>query len=67
MSRALTEGISDEGRTILGGDVAFSLVQREASPEEMQFFRSQGEVGVIALDARDGAAGRRSRPRRWSS
>jgi putative ABC transport system permease protein len=48
LSRALTEGISNEGRTILGGDVAFSLVQREASPEEMQFFRSKGEVGVIA-------------------
>ena len=41
VSRALTEGISDEGRTILGGDVAFSLVHREASPEEMQFFQSK--------------------------
>jgi putative ABC transport system permease protein len=48
VSRALTEGISNEGRTILGGDVAFSLVQREASPEEMQFFQSRGELGVIA-------------------
>ncbi len=48
VSRALTEGISSEGRTILGGDVAFSLVHREASPEEMRFFRSKGELGVVA-------------------
>ena len=48
VSRALTEGISEEGRTILGGDLAFSLIQREASAEERQFFRSKGEVGVIA-------------------
>lgn len=48
VSRALTEGISNEGRTILGGDVAFSLIHREASPEEMQFFRSKGDVGEIA-------------------
>lgn len=48
LSRALTAGISEQGRTILGGDVAFSLVQREASPQEMSFFRSRGEVGTIA-------------------
>ena len=48
VSRALTEGISNEGRIILGGDVAFSLIHREASPEEMQFFRSRGTIGVIA-------------------
>lgn len=48
VSRALTEGISNDGRTILGGDVAFSLVQREAFPEEMQFFRWRGKVGTIA-------------------
>src|SRR4051812_21994690 len=48
LSRALTAGISEQGRTILGGDLAFSLVQREATPNEMRFFGSAGEVGTIA-------------------
>jgi putative ABC transport system permease protein len=48
VSRALTEGISSQGRVILGGDIAFSLVQREASPEELQFLESQGELGRVA-------------------
>lgn len=48
VSRALTEGISAEGRTILGGDVAFSLVQREATPGELRFLETRGDVGRIA-------------------
>ncbi len=48
VSRALTDGISSQGRVILGGDVAFSFVQREASPEELRFFESKGRVGVVA-------------------
>ncbi len=48
VSRALTEGISSEGRVILGGDIAFSFVQREASPEELHFFQSRGRVGIVA-------------------
>ncbi len=48
VSRALTEGISSEGRVILGGDIAFSFVHREASPDEMHFFESKGEVGTVA-------------------
>jgi putative ABC transport system permease protein len=47
VSRALSEGISEEGRTILGGDVAFSLIHREATPEEMHFFGARGTVGSI--------------------
>ena len=31
LSRSLTEGITREGRRILGGDMAFSLLQREAA------------------------------------
>jgi putative ABC transport system permease protein len=37
LSRSLTEGISREGRRILGGDMAFSLLQREASEAERAF------------------------------
>ncbi|WP_230530507.1 ABC transporter permease [Microvirga roseola] len=48
LSRALTEGISGEGRRILGGDMAFSLLQREASEGERAFLASKGQVNVIA-------------------
>ncbi|MXQ13404.1 ABC transporter permease [Microvirga makkahensis] len=48
LSRALTEGISREGRRILGGDMAFSLIQREASGPERAFLESKGQVNVIA-------------------
>ncbi len=33
---------------ILGGDIAFSLIHREASPDEMRFFQSKGRVGTVA-------------------
>jgi putative ABC transport system permease protein len=48
LSRSLTEGISREGRRILGGDMAFSLIQREAAGPERAFLESQGRVNVIA-------------------
>jgi len=48
LSRALTEGISREGRRILGGDMAFSLIQREASGPERAFLDSKGQVNVVA-------------------
>jgi putative ABC transport system permease protein len=48
VSRALTDGISHEGRVILGGDLAFSLVHREATEEEQRMFREAGELGRIA-------------------
>lgn len=48
LSRSLTEGISREGRRILGGDMAFSLIQREASAPERAFLDSKGQVNVIA-------------------
>jgi len=48
LSRALTEGISREGRRILGGDMAFSLIQREASGPERAFLDSKGRVNVVA-------------------
>ena len=46
--RASATGLAREGRTLLGGDVAFSLIQREAKPDEIAFLRSRGEVSVAA-------------------
>ncbi|WP_445501174.1 ABC transporter permease [Microvirga sp. G4-2] len=48
LSRSLTEGISREGRRILGGDMAFSLLQREAGAPERAFLASKGQINVVA-------------------
>jgi putative ABC transport system permease protein len=37
-----------EGRTLLGGDVSFSLFQREAQPDEVAFLRGRGQLSVAA-------------------
>jgi putative ABC transport system permease protein len=48
VAASLGDGLTREGRTLLGGDVAFSLIQREAKPAELAFLRSRGEVSAIA-------------------
>jgi putative ABC transport system permease protein len=48
VAASLGEGLAREGRTLLGGDVAFSLFQREAKPDEIAFLRSRGDVSAIA-------------------
>jgi len=48
VAASLSEGLTREGRTLLGGDVAFSLIQREAKPEETAFLRTRGQVSVAA-------------------
>ena len=48
VSRAMTDGIAAQGRVILGGDLSFSLVHREASPAELRFFEEKAQLGQIA-------------------
>jgi putative ABC transport system permease protein len=48
VASSLSEGLAREGRTLLGGDVAFSLMQREAKPDEIAFLRARGTVSVAA-------------------
>ena len=48
VAASLSEGLVHEGRTLLGGDVAFSLIQREAKPDEVAFLRTRGDVSVAA-------------------
>jgi putative ABC transport system permease protein len=48
VAASLSEGLAREGRTLLGGDVAFVLFQREAKPDEIAFLRSRGDVSVAA-------------------
>ena len=48
LSRSLTDGLAREGRVILGGDLSFALIHREASAAERQFLAAQGQVSVSA-------------------
>lgn len=47
-ARSLITGVATQGRTILGGDLTFSLVQREAAPNERAFLDANGAVSSIA-------------------
>ena len=44
VSSALVEGLSQEGQTILGGDVDFRLVHREAGPDELAFISASATI-----------------------
>lgn len=48
VASSLSDGLAREGRTLLGGDVSFSLIQREARPDEIAFLRARGTVSVAA-------------------
>jgi putative ABC transport system permease protein len=48
VAKSLSVGLSSAGRVILGGDLAFSLVQREASGEEKAFLGAHGVVSAVA-------------------
>jgi putative ABC transport system permease protein len=48
LADSLAEGLAREGRVILGGDVAFSLIQRETSTAERAFLASRGELSGAA-------------------
>jgi putative ABC transport system permease protein len=48
LSASLTDGLNREGRSILGGDLSFALIHREANSAERAFLASKGEVSVSA-------------------
>src|SRR5262245_12331001 len=45
-AQSLADGLAREGRVILGGDLAFSLVHREASAVEREFLERHGQVSL---------------------
>ncbi len=47
-SGSISEGLAREGRAILGGDIAFTLIQREASAAEQAFLAEHGRVSLAA-------------------
>ncbi|WP_018261292.1 ABC transporter permease [Methylobacterium sp. WSM2598] len=57
VSRSLTRGLAEQGRTILGGDLAFGLIHREASPAERAVLEAKGRVSVVAFTRAMAVAG----------
>lgn len=49
LSRALTDGLTREGKLILGADAAFTLIQREATPAERAALDREGRVSAQIL------------------
>ena len=48
LAASLADGLAREGRVILGGDLAFTLIQREAAPAEREFLQAHGQVSSAA-------------------
>jgi len=48
LASSLADGLAKQGSVILGGDLSFSLTQREANPQELQFLQGQGAVSSVA-------------------
>jgi putative ABC transport system permease protein len=48
VAASLNDGIGSAGRVILGGDLAFTLIQRQANEAERAFFGAHGQVSVAA-------------------
>jgi putative ABC transport system permease protein len=47
-AQSLADGLSRAGRTILGGDLSFALVQREATERERAFLDAHGTLAAAA-------------------
>lgn len=48
LAASLADSLSREGQVILGGDLSFTLIQREASDAERTFLRSRGAMSSAA-------------------
>ena len=48
LSAAIERGLDEQGQPLLGGDVEFSLIHREATPTELDFITSRGQVSKVA-------------------
>jgi putative ABC transport system permease protein len=44
LAASLANGLASQGRVILGGDLSFTLVQHEASPQQRTFLQRHGKV-----------------------
>lgn len=48
LAAAIERGLNEQGQPLLGGDVEFSLIHREANEKELAFIASHGETSKIA-------------------
>lgn len=48
ISRSLSDGLGREGRRILGGDLAYNLINREATDAERQALAREGRLDSVA-------------------
>jgi putative ABC transport system permease protein len=48
LAASLADGLARQGQVILGGDLSFTLIQREASPQERAFLQDHGTVSSAA-------------------
>ncbi len=48
LAASLADGLARQGRAILGGDLSFTLVQQEVTPDERAFLDRHGKVSVAA-------------------
>src|SRR6516162_7971974 len=49
VAASLADGVASAGQAILGGDLAFTLIQRESNDAERAFFDRRGTQSVIAM------------------
>lgn len=49
ITRSLSQGLIEKGRMILGGDLSFDLIQREATAEELRVLAAHGRLSRVAL------------------
>lgn len=62
LAQSLGDGLAVHGRRILGGDLSISRMQRPATPEELAYFQSLGQISTTAhlramVRGADGKAG----------
>ena len=48
LSASIERGLDEQGQPLLGGDVEFSLIHREATDKELNFIASNGAVSKVA-------------------
>lgn len=48
LSASIERGLNEQGQPLLGGDVEFALVHREATDRELEFIQGKGEVSKAA-------------------
>ncbi|MEE4236731.1 MAG: FtsX-like permease family protein [Anderseniella sp.] len=48
LSAALERGIANEGRSLMGGDVEFSVLHNQPTPEQRTFIEASGRVSRVA-------------------